>query len=47
MLGGGRGRNPIRHTTCNSGHFKHTHNQIKARHSLYTKHIHIQNLITV
>ena len=28
MLGGGRGRNPIRHTTYNSGHFKHKHNEI-------------------
>jgi hypothetical protein len=26
VLGGGRGRIPIRHTTCNSGHFKHTNN---------------------
>ena len=34
MLGGGRGRNPMRHTTCNSGHFKHTHNQINpSRHT--------------
>ncbi len=28
MFGSGRGRNSVRHTTCNFGYFKHTHIQI-------------------
>jgi len=28
VIGGGRGKNPVRHANSNSGHFKHTHYQI-------------------